>query len=95
VNELKEPKSLEPRWARGAAVAKHLGITTMTLWRWVRDPRLDFPRPSIINDIARYDLNEVDAWMRSRSHHGFRRDAARERAKQRCTKKQDAVPAQT
>jgi predicted DNA-binding transcriptional regulator AlpA len=80
----------EARWARNADLARYLGVSTMTLWRWQRDSRLDFPKPTIINGIARTDLSEVDAYMRERAGRGtdLRKGF---RAKQRRTKKQDAV----
>ena len=29
-------------------VARELGISLMSLWRWTRDPKLGFPRPTKI-----------------------------------------------
>jgi hypothetical protein len=55
-----------PRWARNAVVARYLGISTMCLWRWSRDPKLGFPPPSNINGIDYTDLNLIDAWMKRR-----------------------------
>jgi predicted DNA-binding transcriptional regulator AlpA len=56
----------EPRWARNAALARYLSVTIMTIWRWQRDPKLNFPQPISINDILRTDLNLIDEWMRKR-----------------------------
>jgi hypothetical protein len=39
----------------------------MTIWRWQRDEKLGFPLPSRINGICYTDLNEVDAWWKSRA----------------------------
>jgi hypothetical protein len=36
------------------------------LWRWQRDPKLNFPQPTVVNKYAYTDLNAVDAWMRAR-----------------------------
>jgi len=55
-----------PRWARNSPLAKYLNVSTMCIWRWQRDPQLNFPQPSRINNIDYTDLNLVDAWMRSR-----------------------------
>jgi hypothetical protein len=30
------------------------GISDMTLWRWMRDPRIQFPRPDIIINGRKY-----------------------------------------
>lgn len=59
-----EPKH-PPRWARNAELARYLNRTKMTVWRWQRDPELEFPQPTVINGISYTDLNEIDAWMKS------------------------------
>jgi hypothetical protein len=56
-----------PRWAGNRNTAKHLGVTEMTLWRWKRNPKLNFPIASEVNGIERNDLNEVDAWLKARA----------------------------
>jgi hypothetical protein len=38
----------------------------MTLWRWKRDPDLEFPQPSVVNKIEYTDLNLVDEWLITR-----------------------------
>jgi predicted DNA-binding transcriptional regulator AlpA len=43
------------------------GISVMTLWRWERDAKLGFPRPTEINGRKYYDLAEVEAWERHRA----------------------------
>jgi predicted DNA-binding transcriptional regulator AlpA len=90
---------LEARWVRNAQLARHLGCSVMTIWRWQRDSRLNFPKPTIINGIARTDLNEVDAWMRERAGRGTDLKKGFTRAsgttKQRTARKQDAVRAHT
>jgi hypothetical protein len=58
------PTEHEPRWARNAALARYLAVTTMTIWNWRRNPKLVFPQPTVINSIEYTDLNAVDAWMR-------------------------------
>lgn len=49
------------RWADRDAACEYLGVTGMTLWRYVRDGILT---RHTIGGIARYDLNEVDAVLR-------------------------------
>jgi predicted DNA-binding transcriptional regulator AlpA len=60
-----EPK----RWLRNGELAKYLGVSKMTLWRWKHDPDhkdLKFPPAAEINDIEFNDLDKVDAWMEAR-----------------------------
>jgi predicted DNA-binding transcriptional regulator AlpA len=66
---LKNPRSKaesEAKWLRNAALARYLGISRMALWQWQRDPDMGFPQPTRINEISYTDMNEIDAWMRSR-----------------------------
>jgi hypothetical protein len=56
----------EPRWVRNAALARYLNVSAMCIWRWQRDPSLNFPQGSRINNIDYTDLNLVDEWMRAR-----------------------------
>ncbi len=65
------------RWVRNKALAEYLGITTMSLWRWKRDPKLAFPPATVVNDIEYNDLDAVDDWMRSRVvDHTLKREVA-------------------
>jgi predicted DNA-binding transcriptional regulator AlpA len=63
------------RWARNGRTAQYLGVSNMTLWRWKRDPDLDFPDASEINGIEFNNLDRIDEWMRSRlvKRHGGKR----------------------
>jgi predicted DNA-binding transcriptional regulator AlpA len=54
------------RWVRNGELAKYLGVSKMTLWRFKRDPSYDFPPAAKINDIEWNDLTKVDAWMEAR-----------------------------
>lgn len=36
------------------------GISPMTLWRWLNDPSLAFPRPIYIRGKRYFDLAELD-----------------------------------
>jgi predicted DNA-binding transcriptional regulator AlpA len=68
-NALKNPRSKaekEAKWLRNAALARYLGISDMALWKWQRNPDLGFPQPTRINSISYTDMDEVDAWMKSR-----------------------------
>jgi hypothetical protein len=41
----------------------YLNVNESTLWRWKRDPALNFPRARVINGLEYNDLYAVDAWM--------------------------------
>jgi predicted DNA-binding transcriptional regulator AlpA len=54
----------ESEWLAGAQLAKFLSVTTMTIWRWERDPKLEFPQPTIIRDRKYWNRDDINAWMR-------------------------------
>lgn len=60
------PEVTGRRFARNKALAEYLDVSAMSVWRWQRDAKLNFPQPTIINGIAYTDLDAVDAWMRAR-----------------------------
>lgn len=39
------------------------GITRMCLWRWQRDPRVNFPAPTVINSRNYWRLGDLRAWQ--------------------------------
>ena len=47
-------------------VWERYGVTSMTLWRWLRDPDLRFPRPMRIGRFRYWRLSDLVAWERSR-----------------------------
>ena len=62
--------SQKVRWAPNAQLAKHAGVSTMTVWRWKQMPA--FPPPAVVNGIEYRDLDAFDSWM---SAFMVRRDA--------------------
>lgn len=50
-----------------ASVCAPLGISQMTLWRWLRDPALDFPRPIYIRRRRYWREADIQAWIESRA----------------------------
>jgi predicted DNA-binding transcriptional regulator AlpA len=44
------------------AVLKRHGISAMTLWRWLHDADLGFPRPIDIRRRRFFRLAELEAW---------------------------------
>jgi predicted DNA-binding transcriptional regulator AlpA len=67
---VKNIAAIEPtakrRWVRNSELAKYLGISKMTLWRFKRDKSFNFPSAAVINAIEFNDLDKVDAWMEAR-----------------------------
>jgi predicted DNA-binding transcriptional regulator AlpA len=54
------------RWVRNGELAKYLGVSKMTIWRFKHEPGFDFPPAAKINNVEFNDLDEVDAWMEAR-----------------------------
>ena len=60
------PNSCELRSA--ATVRQQLGkISNVTLWRWVRDPGLNFPKPIKISRRNYFRADEIDAWIEAQA----------------------------
>lgn len=38
------------------------GISLMTLWRWLEDENMKFPRPTIIRNRRYFDDDEIEAF---------------------------------
>jgi len=36
------------RWARNKQTADYLGVSTMTLWRWKKSAKLNFPAAAVV-----------------------------------------------
>jgi hypothetical protein len=56
---------------RKKQVADRYGHTVRTIERWWKDPRyavLGFPQPTFIVRNPLWDLEELEAWDRTRSH---------------------------
>ena len=52
-----------------SAAVRHLsgGISDMTIWRWLHDPNLGFPKPHYIRGRRYWAEAEILAWLESRS----------------------------
>lgn len=42
------------------------GISDMTLWRWVNDPDLNFPKPVYVRRRRLFKEEELEAWLEQR-----------------------------
>lgn len=38
------------------------GISQMSLWRWLNDEKLEFPKPLIVNKRRLFPVAEIEAW---------------------------------
>lgn len=53
---------------QAAAVRALCGdISDMSLWRWLNDPKLDFPRPIYIGGRRFWRESDVIAWLEAQS----------------------------
>lgn len=43
------------------------GISQMSLWRWLRDEKLSFPQPMVVNRRRLFRESEIEAWEAERS----------------------------
>ena len=55
------------RYVRNAELARYIGVSAMTIYRWKRDPGLETPPAAKINGIEHNDVDAWDAWFRARA----------------------------
>jgi hypothetical protein len=60
------PSTGRGKWLRNGQLARYLGISNMTLWRWKHDPDLNFPDASVVNNVEFNNVDRVDEWMGTR-----------------------------
>ena len=48
-------------------VLERYSVVDRTLDRWLANPKLDFPRPLIVNSRRYFRMRELEAWERSRA----------------------------
>lgn len=51
----------------GPQVRKRYQKSHVTIWRWVRDPDLGFPKPIQINRLNYWRLADLEAWEAAQS----------------------------
>jgi len=57
----------EKRYLPGPKVAARYDVTDMSIYRWERDPRLNFPAPIRIGRRKFWDEAALEAWERERA----------------------------
>lgn len=59
---------MTPKLITAVAVREALGgVSDMTLWRWLNDPDLDFPRPAYIGKRRYFRDAEIAAWIEAQA----------------------------
>ena len=63
MNPNENPPQTDRIWiTAGQVLARYGDISAMTLWRWVRDPKMGFPKPVYLNRRRYWDLDALDAF---------------------------------
>lgn len=42
------------------------GVSSMTLWRWLKDEEMNFPKPLFINGRRYWRAADIAAWLEAR-----------------------------
>lgn len=42
-------------------------VSDMSIWRWLRDDKLAFPKPTVINGRRYWLIAEIEQWERARA----------------------------
>lgn len=67
-------RSQQEQWLPGPQVDKRYGISAMSRWRWMHDPKLGFPAPVRIRRRTFWRLSDLIRWeqeMSTRVSHGM------------------------
>ena len=65
-------KEFKDRYLTRSKVAEKFGVSSMTVYRWERNPKLQFPKAVIINNRSYFAENILDRWA---LHRAVRTDA--------------------
>ncbi|POR41170.1 helix-turn-helix domain-containing protein [Methylobacterium sp. V23] len=57
----------QEQWLPGPQVDKRYGISAMSRWRWMHDPKLGFPAPTIIRRRTFWRLSDLIDWEQKMS----------------------------
>ena len=50
-------------------VWERYGVTSMTLWRWLKNADLKFPQPMLIGRLRYWRLSDLAGWEKFRQPH--------------------------
>jgi predicted DNA-binding transcriptional regulator AlpA len=67
---------MQQTYLTAPGVRTRYGITKQTIWRWLKNEALGFPRPSRINNRLYWKLVELEAWEMTRTEGGADERAA-------------------
>jgi predicted DNA-binding transcriptional regulator AlpA len=59
-------RSNEDRFLGAPEVEARYGVASMTIWRWLRDPALKFPKPVWVRNRRLWREADLIAWERAR-----------------------------
>ena len=45
-------------------VCAHLGVSLVTLYRWIKDPKMNFPEPIRLNTRQGWRKKDIDNWIK-------------------------------
>lgn len=72
------------RYLTGPDVCRRYGISNMTLWRWLDDPAIAFPKPTLrVRERRYWDEQTLIDWERSYVPHGDAAAPAKKRSRHR------------
>jgi predicted DNA-binding transcriptional regulator AlpA len=57
----------DERYLPGPKVAARYDVSDMTLYRWLRDERMQFPQPHYFGRLRFWKLSALTAWERERA----------------------------
>lgn len=58
--------SSDSHYMTGPAVQRHLAISDTTLWRWMQDADLAFPKPTVTKGRNYFLRSEIETWDAAR-----------------------------
>ena len=56
-----------PVYLPGRQVRDRYNVSEMTIWRWLQNAELKFPKPTVINRRRYWLLEELEQWERERA----------------------------
>jgi predicted DNA-binding transcriptional regulator AlpA len=57
----------QPAFLPARQVWQRYGVCSMTLGRWLADPRMAFPKPVYLGRLRYWKIGDLEAWERARA----------------------------